>query len=119
MFKYLLGCFNIFLIYNAGNPRVTPEVTRDVCLLARMMAANLYYSQIEDLMFEVFSFYHLTHSIELYLKDPFYRALFKGPILGRFLLMFPCSCPCGVAAMSFVFVQKNFIDPQGEMLNTT
>ncbi|MCD7448895.1 Phosphoenolpyruvate carboxylase 1 [Datura stramonium] len=34
------------------NPRVTPEVTRDVCLLARMMAANLYYSQIEDLMFE-------------------------------------------------------------------
>jgi len=39
--------------YNAGNPRVTPEVTRDVCLLARMMAANLYYSQIEDLMFEV------------------------------------------------------------------
>jgi phosphoenolpyruvate carboxylase len=37
----------------AGNPRVTPEVTRDVCLLARMMAANLYNSQIEDLMFEV------------------------------------------------------------------
>ncbi|GER47635.1 phosphoenolpyruvate carboxylase [Striga asiatica] len=36
-----------------GNPRVTPEVTRDVCLLARMMAANLYYSQIEDLMFEL------------------------------------------------------------------
>lgn len=37
----------------SGNPRVTPEVTRDVCLLARMMAANLYFSQIEDLMFEV------------------------------------------------------------------
>ncbi|KAK1324956.1 Phosphoenolpyruvate carboxylase, housekeeping isozyme [Acorus calamus] len=36
-----------------GNPRVTPEVTRDVCLLARMMAAKLYYSQIEDLMFEL------------------------------------------------------------------
>ncbi|KAF6176058.1 hypothetical protein GIB67_000152 [Kingdonia uniflora] len=36
-----------------GNPRVTPEVTRDVCLLARMMAANLCYSQIEDLMFEL------------------------------------------------------------------
>ncbi|KAL0837620.1 LOW QUALITY PROTEIN: hypothetical protein Bca101_089510 [Brassica carinata] len=35
-----------------GNPRVTPEVTRDVCLLARMMAANLYYNQIENLMFE-------------------------------------------------------------------
>lgn len=37
----------------AGNPSVTPEVTRDVCLLARMMATNLYYAQIEDLMFEV------------------------------------------------------------------
>ncbi|KAK0590993.1 hypothetical protein LWI29_034159 [Acer saccharum] len=36
-----------------GNPRVTSEVTRDVCLLARMMAANLYFSQIEDLMFEL------------------------------------------------------------------
>nr|AAD31452.1 phosphoenol pyruvate carboxylase [Lotus corniculatus] len=35
-----------------GN-QVTPEVTRDVCLLARMMASNLYYSQIEDLMFEL------------------------------------------------------------------
>ncbi|KAK9275317.1 hypothetical protein L1049_022580 [Liquidambar formosana] len=34
-------------------PRVTPEVTRDVCLLGRMMAANLYYSQIEDVMFEL------------------------------------------------------------------
>lgn len=36
-----------------GNPRVTPEVTRDVCLLARLMAANLYFSQIDDLMFEL------------------------------------------------------------------
>ncbi|KAK9078200.1 hypothetical protein SSX86_002257 [Deinandra increscens subsp. villosa] len=36
-----------------GNPRVTPEVTRDVCLLARMMSANMYFSQIEDLMFEL------------------------------------------------------------------
>ncbi|XP_010527380.1 PREDICTED: phosphoenolpyruvate carboxylase 1-like isoform X2 [Tarenaya hassleriana] len=36
-----------------GNPRVTPEVTRDVCLLARMMAANMYFNQIEDLMFEL------------------------------------------------------------------
>nr|ABG20459.1 phosphoenolpyruvate carboxylase [Bienertia sinuspersici] len=36
-----------------GNPRVTPEVTRDVVLLARMMAANMYFSQIQDLMFEL------------------------------------------------------------------
>ena len=43
----------VTLMWMAGNPRVTPEVTRDVCLLARMMAANLYYAQIEDLMFEV------------------------------------------------------------------
>uniref|UniRef100_A0A0D3EKY4 phosphoenolpyruvate carboxylase n=1 Tax=Oryza barthii TaxID=65489 RepID=A0A0D3EKY4_9ORYZ len=37
----------------AGNPRVTPEVTRDVCLLARMMAANMYFSKMADLMFEL------------------------------------------------------------------
>lgn len=37
----------------SGNPRVKPEVTRDVCLLARMMAADMYFSQIGDLMFEV------------------------------------------------------------------
>ncbi|GBG63625.1 hypothetical protein CBR_g38936 [Chara braunii] len=36
-----------------GNPRVTAAVTRDVCLLSRLMAANLYYSQIEKLMFEL------------------------------------------------------------------
>ncbi|KAL9274505.1 Phosphoenolpyruvate carboxylase 2-like protein [Drosera capensis] len=36
-----------------GNPRVTPEVTRDACLLTIMTAANLYFSQIEDLMFEL------------------------------------------------------------------
>ncbi|PAN23802.1 hypothetical protein GQ55_4G120100 [Panicum hallii var. hallii] len=36
-----------------GNPRVTPEVTRDVCLLARMMAANLYFTGLENLMFEL------------------------------------------------------------------
>ncbi|KMZ67961.1 Phosphoenolpyruvate carboxylase [Zostera marina] len=36
-----------------GNPRVTPEITRDVCLLARMKAAQSYYAQIDDLMFEL------------------------------------------------------------------
>lgn len=51
--RMILLLLNICLIWTAGNPRVTPEVTRDVCLLARMMAANLYFSQIEDLMFEV------------------------------------------------------------------
>lgn len=36
-----------------GNPRVTPDVTHDVCLLARLMAANLHLSKIEELMFEL------------------------------------------------------------------
>ena len=63
IFKVELEAFFLSIINNVrtylilscfiGNPRVTPEVTRDVCLLARMMAANLYFSQIEDLMFEV------------------------------------------------------------------
>jgi phosphoenolpyruvate carboxylase len=52
----------------AGNPRVTPEVTRDVCLLARMMAANLYFSQIEDLMFEVIKYAGLFHDNEIFIK---------------------------------------------------
>lgn len=50
---YQRSCIYKISAPDAGNPRVTPEVTRDVCLLARMMAANMYYSQIEDLMFEV------------------------------------------------------------------
>lgn len=45
------------VLLNTGNPRVTPEVIRDVCLSARMMETNLYYSQIEDLMFEVNKFF--------------------------------------------------------------
>ena len=51
-----------------GNPRVTPEVTRDVCLLARMMAANLYFSQIEDLMFEVIEYASLYRDNKLSLS---------------------------------------------------
>lgn len=55
LLREILTVFKTFNFdWSTGNPRVTPEVTRDVCLLARMMAANLYYSQIEDLMFEVF-----------------------------------------------------------------
>jgi hypothetical protein len=50
---------------------VTPEVTRDVCLLARMMAANLYCSQIEDLMFEVqiTSVLHLSFFLRIQRRD--------------------------------------------------
>ena len=51
MSKYVLisGDFLVCV----GNPRVTPEVTRDVCYLSRMMAANLYFYGLEELMFEV------------------------------------------------------------------
>lgn len=36
-----------------GNPRVTPRVTRDVCLMARWMAADLYLKEIEALRSEL------------------------------------------------------------------
>ena len=62
---YLTKC----LICIVGNPRVTPEVTRDVCLLARMMAANMYFSQIEDLMFEVSNMLVIVLIIYFYLLD--------------------------------------------------
>jgi len=36
-----------------GNPNVTPEVTRRVCLFARWMATNLYYREVELLRGEL------------------------------------------------------------------
>ncbi|XP_057845626.2 phosphoenolpyruvate carboxylase 4 isoform X2 [Cryptomeria japonica] len=36
-----------------GNPNVTAKVTRDVCFLARWMAADLYIREIESLRFEL------------------------------------------------------------------
>lgn len=92
-------------IWISGNPRVTPEVTRDVCLLARMMAANLYYNQIENLMFEVFiSFY-------LYSFPGFHSLRFSWFIrvlLGSYL--------CGVALMNSVCGRMNCTGTQGKML---
>nr|GEW72645.1 phosphoenolpyruvate carboxylase gene [Tanacetum cinerariifolium] len=35
------------------NLRTIPDVSRDACLLARMMATNMYFSQIKVLMFEM------------------------------------------------------------------
>uniref|UniRef100_A0A0E0MSX8 phosphoenolpyruvate carboxylase n=1 Tax=Oryza rufipogon TaxID=4529 RepID=A0A0E0MSX8_ORYRU len=60
-----------------GNPRVTPEVTRDVCLLARMMAANMYFSKMADLMFEL-SMWRCNDELraranELHRKDKLYN----------------------------------------------
>lgn len=36
-----------------GNPFVTPETTRDVVITARLSAINLYFTSIEQLMFEL------------------------------------------------------------------
>ena len=36
-----------------GNPFVTPEITRDVVISARLTAVNLYFKAIERLMFEL------------------------------------------------------------------
>ena len=36
-----------------GNPFVTPETTRDVVITARLSAINLYFTSIEELMFEL------------------------------------------------------------------
>lgn len=107
------------LKWNAGNPRVTPEVTRDVCLLARMMAANLYFSQIEDLMFEVSgNCFHspnytfssldlLLFSIASGISDMLFIAFLFPYFLG--------SCQCGGVVMNFVLTLMNFIGHQREM----
>ncbi len=36
-----------------GNPNVTPEVTRRVCLMSRWMAADLYYREVDQLRAEL------------------------------------------------------------------
>ncbi len=36
-----------------GNPNVTPEITRRVCLMARSMAADLYWREIDELRREL------------------------------------------------------------------
>ena len=99
----------ICLMCVAGNPRVTPEVTRDVCLLARMMAANLYFSQIEDLMFEV--------SNMLVITDHLFYSSIKVTVLTSCFLFASGSCLCGAAMMSYVFVLMNSLAPQREMQN--
>lgn len=38
-----------------GNPFVTPSTTRDVVITARLAATNLYFTQVEKLMFELSS----------------------------------------------------------------
>lgn len=69
-----------------GNPMVTPEVTRDVCLLARMMAANLYFSQIEDLMFELIEYAGVYRDNKLSLSIT--KMVFKYLLLSIFAVVY-------------------------------
>lgn len=116
----MLLYLNICLIWTAGNPRVTPEVTRDVCLLARMMAANLYFSQIEDLMFEVSkeSLLPLRFVIWFFCSE-YLNTFFSFSFHNVFLItIFFHSYLCGAAMMSFFLVLMNFIGLQRRMRNT-
>lgn len=36
-----------------GNPNVTHDTTRDVCVLARLEAVNYYFKAVERLMFDL------------------------------------------------------------------
>lgn len=36
-----------------GNPNVTHDVTRDVCIIARLEAVDAYFKAVEQLMFEL------------------------------------------------------------------
>ena len=111
---------NVALMWMAGNPRVTPEVTRDVCLLARMMAANLYYSQIEDLMFEVCNVLSTLWCVFIFVFWAFSCILFCCPNCFIYLFLhFLGSCQCGAAMRNCVLAQMNFTGPQGEMRNIT
>lgn len=48
-----------------GNPNVTSETTRDVVLIARLAAANTYFTQIEQLMFEL-SVWRCSNQLKAY-----------------------------------------------------
>lgn len=51
-----------------GNPNVTAKVTRDVCLLARWIAADLYIREIDSLRFE-FSMYNCNDKLAQYASE--------------------------------------------------
>ncbi|MHB2016875.1 MAG: phosphoenolpyruvate carboxylase [Candidatus Xenobia bacterium] len=62
-----------------GNPRVTPRVTEEVCLLARWMAASLYYKEIDALRVEL-SMNHCSEEMRAVVGDAWepYRHLLRG-----------------------------------------
>ena len=62
-----------------GNPRVTPRATEEVCLLARWMAASLYYREINALRVEL-SMNHCSEEMRAVVGDAWepYRHLLRG-----------------------------------------
>jgi phosphoenolpyruvate carboxylase len=62
-----------------GNPAVTPEVTRQACLLSRWVAADLYLKEIEALREEL-SMYHASPELRERAGDARqpYRELLRG-----------------------------------------
>jgi len=51
-----------------GNPFVTPAITRDVVLIARLAAANLLYDQVQRLMFDL-SLWRCNEGLLLYARE--------------------------------------------------
>lgn len=140
VFTLALSCMHVFRklwimsgltrsINCVGNPRVTPEVTRDVCLLARLMAANLYYSQIEELMFEVCKAFFCFILLYVFFQSRHFQKFSTGTFLlfqicfsilfGSFHNFVSFSYLCGVALMNFVFVPRNITCPRRKIQSTT
>lgn len=46
-----------------GNPNVKHDTTRDVCIIARLAACELYFKEIEQLMFEM-SLYRTNDALQ-------------------------------------------------------
>ena len=57
-----------------GNPFVTPETTRDVVITARLSAINLYFTAIEQLMFEL-SNWRCSKEMKVFKSSPWQSAL--------------------------------------------
>ena len=51
-----------------GNPFVTPGITRDVVLIARLSAANLLFDQVQRLMFDL-SLWRCTEALANYARE--------------------------------------------------
>lgn len=51
-----------------GNPNTTPEVTREVCLLSRLKAAEMFYQEIDALRLDL-SMQHCNHELRNQVGD--------------------------------------------------